>query len=79
MADAKTFNATNLRVTAATLIILGIVTVVATLIFTNTSDALMTGCWLAVFLFGLPAAGAWAAAYWLEMRTRSNVGDMEEL
>ncbi len=79
MSDEPTITVTSLRFATATLLVLGGLTLAATLILTETPDALITGvCW-AVFCFALPATGAWVAAYWLEMRAvHPSAGILEE-
>jgi hypothetical protein len=77
MADEPTVIATRLRLVGATSIALGVFTLMGTVYFTQTADALLIGVWVALLCFGLPAASAIGAAYWVDVRARqSNAGDI---
>ena len=79
MADEPTVIATRLRFVGAISVVLGFFTLLGTLFFTQTADALVIGVWVALLCFGLPAASAIAVAHWVDMRAgQSNAGDMEE-
>jgi len=57
-----------LRWTATALLLLGVVVVAYAMRATSSPDALVTATKIAVTTFGLPAAIAYAVAYWIDAR-----------